>query len=55
MSNKNEEAVEELPLESASVGDAMSALFGGDDTLDKLGVMMIMDEQICPLVINQKI
>ena len=44
MSNKNEEAVEELPLESASVGDAMSALFGGDDTLDKLGVMMIMDD-----------
>ena len=42
---KNNENVEEQELEAANPGDVLGALFGGgDDTLDKLGVMMIMDD-----------
>ena len=42
---KNDENVEEQELEAANPGDVLGALFGGgDDTLDKLGVMMIMDD-----------
>ena len=42
MIGKEEESEE---ITSSNVGEAMSALFGGDiDTLDKLGVHMIMDD-----------
>ena len=43
---KNDENVEvQEELEAAIPGDVLGALFGGgDDTLDKLGVMMIMDD-----------
>lgn len=46
MKNETKVAEEETEtLEAASPGDVLGALFGGgDDTLDKLGVMMIMDD-----------
>ena len=32
-------------VQNSNVGDAVSAIFGGEvDSLDKLGVMMIMDD-----------
>jgi ATP-dependent Clp protease protease subunit len=50
MKNKNEmknkdEVAEDQTVESANPSDVLGALFGGgEDSLDKLGVMMIMDD-----------